>query len=101
MEIVTSTEIKKQQLTILAYELFRYERHKIKLKEWKSIAMQVLEKDGVTSPSKYNTKNIFTKRLKEYKLPYKFNFERYIDTTHEQVKFKVKNLEGINMNQYI
>ena len=39
MEMVTSTEIKKQQLTILAYELFKYEGHKIKLKEWKSIAM--------------------------------------------------------------
>ena len=94
MEMIPDIEIKKQQLIISAYEFFRYEEHKIKVKEWIIIAVWVLEKDGITSPSKYNTNNIFTKRLKEYKLPYKFNFERYIDTTHEQVKFKVNNLRG-------
>ena len=50
--------------------------------------MWVLEKDGVTSPSKYNTKDGITKRLKECKLPQEFNFEIYIDDNREQVKFK-------------
>ena len=59
--------------------------------------MWVLEKDGVTSPSKYNTKDGITKRLKEYKPPWEPNFEMYINDNREQVKFKANK---IRINKY-
>ena len=36
----------------------------MKLKDWKIIEMWVLERDRVTAPSKYNTKDIITNKLK-------------------------------------
>ena len=61
------TQVKKDN-AIHSYKLLKYENYKMKLPNWKHIAMWVLPFDGEKAPSKYNTLESIEKRLDKCKI---------------------------------
>ena len=62
------------------------------LPDWKNIGMWVFDKEGVTAPSKYNTKDLIIKRLSECKVPWNSYFEMHFEEEGEVIKFKARKI---------
>ena len=58
----------KKDYAIHSNKLLKYENYKMKLPNWKHIAMWVLPFDGEKAPSKYNTLESIEKRLDKCKI---------------------------------
>ena len=86
----------KKDNAIHSYKLLKYENYKMKLQNWKHIAMWVLPFDGEKAPSKYNTLENIEKRLDKCKISWESYFEKYITEIDNVVTFKAKRLRNNN-----
>ena len=71
------------------------------LVDWKHISMYLLDKEGITAPSKYITRYTINQNLSECKIPWESYFDTHIQDEGEVVKFKAKNFDQINVNKFI
>jgi len=86
----------KKDNAIHSYKLLKYENYKMKLRNWKHIAIWVLPFDGEKAPSKYNTLENIEKRLDKCKISWESHFEKYITEIDNVVTFKAKRLRNNN-----
>ena len=92
VEKVDSTKYNRFQDAMSSYKLYKYKEHKMLLADWKRISMYVLVEEGITAPSKYNTKDTINQKLSECKTPWESYFDIHIHDEGEEVKFKAKKL---------
>ena len=92
VEKVDNTKYNRFQDAMSSYKLYKYKEHKMLLADQKHISMYVLDKEGVTTPSRYNTKDTINHKLSECKIPQESYFDIHIHDEGEVVKFKAKRL---------
>ena len=92
VEKVDNTKYNRFQDTMSSYKIYNYKEHKMLLADWKQTSMYVLDKEGITAPSKYNTRDTINQKLSGCKIPWESYFDTHIHDEGEVVKFKAKKL---------